>query len=147
MTVPGSSRTLSSLLGGNKDVSLLEAFAFHEDEPLSASDAVELSGMAWATVHRRIATWVEMGLLREAGKEGKAPLYRLNTASPAVYAVVRGLKLVVGELLASDLVSEKVREPELLQMVLYRFEGNDAEIEFDSNSVARLDSPGQEATI
>ncbi len=140
METPGVSRTLSALLGGNKDVALLEAFALRDEQALTASDAVELSGMAWATAHRRIKDWTDSGVLSEVGRTGKAPLYRLNTSSAAVYALVRGLKLIASELFESDLMAEQgLVERELAGEVFYRFSGSIDELRFEDLPAARLD--------
>jgi len=128
MTPRGGARTLSALLGGNRDVALLEAFAFRDPQPISASDACALSKMSWATAHRRIDAWTSASMLEVVGFKGKAPLYRLNSASPAVAAVVRGLRLVLAEMLDSDLLQEGLTEPDLGGQLILRFRGNSEEL-------------------
>lgn len=123
MRPQSGARTLSSLMGGNRDVALLEAFAFRDPKPVSATDACALSGMAWATAHRRIAGWMAAGILTVDSFKGKAPLYRLNTESQAVAAMVRGLRLVLTEMLESDLLREGMSETDLGGLLIFHYQG------------------------
>ncbi len=104
-------RSFAALLGGSRELSMFEALALRPEATLSAAEISRLAGVAWATTHRRLNEWEARGVVVDAGREGKAQLYRLNGGSPAIRALSHGINLAVSEILESDLRVEGIREP------------------------------------
>lgn len=96
-------RTLSAALGGCKELALFETFALRPNKPLSAKDIERMSGLAWATIHRRLKDWSQLGLIREVHKEGKAQFYQLNRSNPSAAALVRAVNIGAAELIQAEL--------------------------------------------
>jgi hypothetical protein len=108
MTSSAGTRTLSSVLGGNRELALFEAFALRPGAALTAVEASRFSKVAWATAHRRINEWEARGILEVVGKTGKAPQYVLNLGSPSIRVLARAVNVAVRELLDADLTDESV---------------------------------------
>lgn len=101
MTAP---RTLSDALGGCKELAIFEAFALRPQKQLSAADVERMSGVSWATVHRRVDDWVDLQLLVPSRRTGtKAHFFQLNLDSPTVVALTKAVHVARAELLQSEL--------------------------------------------
>jgi hypothetical protein len=106
-------RSLGRLLGGSKELSMFEAMAVRSDVPLSAEEIRRYSGVSWATTHRRLHDWLALGVVKTAGREGKADKFVLNLNSPAIRALTHAVNATIIELLDSDLAREGVQESDL----------------------------------
>ena len=106
-------RTLSAALGGCKELALFETFALRPYKDLSAKDVERMSGLAWATIHRRLKDWEALGLVRETRKDGKAHLYQLNRNNPTVVALSKAVTVGAAELIQAELLSKGVKRDAL----------------------------------
>jgi hypothetical protein len=103
MTAP---RTLSDALGGCKELAIFEAFALRPQKQLTATDVERMSGVSWATVHRRVDDWVDLELLVPTRRAGtKAHFFHLNLDSPTVVALTKAVHVARAELLQSELAT------------------------------------------
>jgi hypothetical protein len=106
MTAPV--RSVAGLLGGSKELALFEALAVRNDSSLSAAEISRLSGVSWATTHRRLDTWEALGVVRAAEKVGKAQKYVLNLASPGIRALAQAVNITIAEIFESAILHEGV---------------------------------------
>ncbi|MCI4363541.1 MAG: hypothetical protein L3K13_04470 [Thermoplasmata archaeon] len=104
MTPP--QRSLASLLGGSKELALFEAMAIRRDISLSAAEISRLSGVAWATTHRKLKAWEPLGVVVWSGREGKADKFALNMQSPAIRSLSQAVAAIAVEMLDTDLLHE-----------------------------------------